>query len=379
MSFLPGLSYWERESFFKGIDFCVLGSGIVGISAAIRLRELHPNAKIIILERGMLPSGASTRNAGFACFGSISELLDDLENSTEDEMLALVEKRWQGLQRLMALTGDRLRYNECGGFEIFLEKDKELYHTCMEKMPYFNEKLQGIIGRKPYSDTSNMISAFGISGAEKMILNNAEGHIDTGSMMAALIYKAKDINISIFNGAHIIGIENSSNGLSLECSDGRQIRTAKLLIATNGFASTFTGEASLQPARNQVLITKPIPGLKVKGTFHYDQGYYYFRDAGDNRILFGGGRNLSPKAETTENFGTTDIIKERLLKMMRELILPDTPFEVDMWWSGILGVGPVKQPIIKKLDEHTAIAVRMGGMGVAIGSLVGTEGAELLA
>ena len=58
----------------------------------------------------------------------------------------------------------------------------------------------------------------------------------------------------------------------------------------------------MQPARAQVLITKPIKNLQIKGTFHLDKGYYYFRNI-DNRILFGGGRNLDFKTEETSEFG----------------------------------------------------------------------------
>ena len=73
------LSYWEYTSWFSNIDYAIVGSGIVGLCCALRLRERFPDAKILILERGALPQGASTKNAGFACFGSISEILDDLK------------------------------------------------------------------------------------------------------------------------------------------------------------------------------------------------------------------------------------------------------------------------------------------------------------
>ncbi len=49
------LSYWERKTFFDKIDFLIIGAGIVGYSTAINLRALHPNSKIVIIERG-LPS-----------------------------------------------------------------------------------------------------------------------------------------------------------------------------------------------------------------------------------------------------------------------------------------------------------------------------------
>jgi glycine/D-amino acid oxidase-like deaminating enzyme len=72
------ISYWEQNAWFDEIDVLIIGSGIVGLNAALHLKTKSPRLKVLILERGMLPSGASTKNAGFACFGSPSELLDDL-------------------------------------------------------------------------------------------------------------------------------------------------------------------------------------------------------------------------------------------------------------------------------------------------------------
>ena len=41
-------------------------------------------------------------------------------------------------------------------------------------------------------------------------------------------------------------------------------------------------------------------------------------------------------------------------------------------------VNPVKTPIIKKTGENIYCAVRMGGMGIAIGSLVGEDAASMV-
>jgi hypothetical protein len=53
----------------------------------------------------MLPHGASTKNAGFACFGSISEIIDDLKSHSE-EVYQLVTKRLEGLRLLRKRLGD---------------------------------------------------------------------------------------------------------------------------------------------------------------------------------------------------------------------------------------------------------------------------------
>src|SRR5690606_21468473 len=94
------LSYWEYNTWLSNIDFAVIGSGIVGLNCALSLRKKYPNSKIVVFERGMLPSGASTKNAGFACFGSISEILEDLKTHSEEEVVQLVKTRVEGLKLL---------------------------------------------------------------------------------------------------------------------------------------------------------------------------------------------------------------------------------------------------------------------------------------
>ena len=43
-----------------------------------------------------------------------------------------------------------------------------------------------------------------------------------------------------------------------------------------------------------------------------------------------------------------------------------------------MAFGQNKAPIVKNVSDRISIGVRLGGMGVAIGSLVGEEVAELI-
>ena len=373
------LSYWERERFFFFIDFAVIGSGIVGLSAALRIRELAPGARVAVLERGPLPIGASTRNAGFACFGSVSELLEDMDKQGEEAVWALVERRWLGLQRLRQRLGDqRIRYESWGGFELFRPEEKELAARCAEAIPRFNRQARPITGLpETYRLANGRISELGFQGVSQLIWNTGEGQIHTGEMAKALQEKALDAGIAIFNGLPAEKLEELPAGVEIHTGLGWSFRAGSALIATNGFARQLLPELSVRPARNQVLITPPLPRLRFKGCFHYDRGYFYFRNI-DNRILLGGGRNLDVQGETTDEFGTTPLIREALLQLLREVILPGQEATVDSWWSGILGVGSQKAPIIQKVSPHVVAAVRLGGMGVAIGTLVGEEGAEVV-
>lgn len=371
------LSFWERDSFLNDIDVAIIGSGIVGLSTALTLRERNKLLRIAVLERGTLPEGASTRNAGFACFGSISELLDDLTNHSEDEVFGLVEQRFRGLARLRQRVGDaNMNFEPFGGFEIFKNTEGTTFEKCADSLTYFNKNVQSIVGRADNYQLSNR--DFGFKNVvPTTIWNTGEGQIDTGRTMTTLLRLAKENNILIFNGFKIKNISDDTEGALLETEDGWDLKVKKVVVATNGFARRLMPQLEVKPARNQVLITKPIPNFHLKGGFHYDKGYYYFRNVG-NRLLFGGGRNLAVEHEMTDVFGTTDFIQNTLNQLLKEVILPEQSFKIDMWWSGILGIGDQKKPIIERVSPNVIVAVRMGGMGVAIGSLVGEEAAALV-
>ncbi|NJB71411.1 glycine/D-amino acid oxidase-like deaminating enzyme [Saonia flava] len=366
-------SYWEYKLWLSNIDFTIVGSGIVGLSCALSLKNKYPEAKILVLEKGILPQGASTKNAGFACFGSISEIVSDLQTHSEDEVLGLVKKRWDGIQLLRKTLGDEnIDFQNHGGHELFMYYDEKLYQDCLAKLNEVNSLLKPIFGVKGFREHGNSFNFRKVK--EQYITNSLESQIDTGKMMDSLINKVSNAGIHILNSITVKEyVENPDNVLVK--TNLFDFKTNKLLIATNGFAPQLTTE-EVKPARAQVLITKPIKNLHVKGTFHLDQGYYYFRNI-DNRILFGGGRNLDFKAEETSDFGETHLVQNTLKKMLHDIILPSTSFEVDYSWSGIMGVGKTKNPIVKQLSNHVYCGVRLGGMGIAIGSFVGKELADL--
>ncbi|MAP55709.1 FAD-dependent oxidoreductase [Altibacter sp.] len=370
------LSYWERKTWLEDIDHAIIGSGIVGLSCALALRKKYPKAKIVVFEKGSLPSGASTKNAGFACFGSVSEILEDLKTHTEAEVVQLVNDRVAGLELLRETLGDKnLDYQQHGGYELFSKNDPDLYEECLLKIPYINDLLKNVfLSKKDIFSIKNDV--FGFKNIQnKLIFNEYEGQLDTGRMMLALLEKISKESILVINCAKIDAFEQKNSEILLKMSNSEDLSVASLFIATNGFAQQFVRD-DVQPARAQVLITKPIAELKVRGTFHLDKGYYYFRNI-DNRILLGGGRNLDFKTEKTSEAGLTALVQNRLEELLSHTILPDTAFEVDTRWSGIMGVGGQKKPILRELVPNVYCGVRLGGMGVAIGSSVGQQLANL--
>lgn len=309
----------------------------------------------------------------------MTELLDDLERMGEDKAWSLVEKRWRGLSRLRSRLGDaNLDFAEFGGFELFREEEEEQFHACMDRLDTFNEMLEGITGRKDiFVPADDRIREFGFRNVRRLIWNRAEGQLHAGKMIEGLLRQARGLGVYVLTGMAVDSLEDRERFVELKAGPGWTLQARRVLVATNGFARELLPALPVHPARNQVMLTVPVPGIRIRGTFHYDRGYYYFRDV-DGRLLLGGGRNLAESEEQTPELGTTPLIRAALSRLLKEVILPGQSVGIDRWWSGVLGVGGEKVPVVERVSSNIAVAVRMGGMGVAIGTLVGEQGAGLL-
>lgn len=366
-------SYWERET-LRHFDLIVVGGGIVGLSTGLFYAESHPNARIAILERGLFPEGASTKNAGFACFGSIAELEHDLEHLGAERTLELVLKRFSGLQLLRQTFGDQeIDYREVGGYELCFEAPD------LERINFFNNLLEPSLGQRPYSVIEN--GDFGFSDRVKfMIKNTLEGTIDTGKMMGVLQRKVGLLGVQTFTQSAVTKIEDRDRGkvVRVETASGPiELLAQQVALCTNAFSKDFLPEADVQPGRGMVLVTKPNSAFDWEGSFHYHDGYHYFRTV-DGRLLLGGGRQLDREGEATTEAGINDSIKAQLLADIKSFIAPNIAFEVDLCWSGTMAFGADKNPIVQRIDDYTVAGIRLGGMGVAIGMGVGKELAGLL-
>ena len=370
-------SIWEARSFGPDTDLAVVGAGITGLFTAWHARRAAPRRKVVVLERGPHPSGASVKNAGFACFGSPSQLLHDLDQEGPDSALHRLEERWLGLQELRAALGDgAIGFEPMGGYEVFMPGDP-LYTRVEERFTELNQALNGIFGQKVFSWADDRIGKLGLN-AGHLAWNPLEGAVDSGLLIRRLVQVALEAGVEVRYNALVEGWEEQATGVDLHLADGHLVKAAQAVIATNGYSRGLLPAVDVVPGRGQVLLTTPIAGLKLKGTFHMDEGYYYFRDY-DGRVLLGGGRHLDKAGETTTEDGTTPLIQTALERLLRKTILPDTAFAIERRWSGIMGFRAQGGPaLVERLSPHVVVAAGLGGIGVAIGIRVARRAAELV-
>lgn len=365
-------SIWELETFYRKRDIIIIGAGFTGLWSAISIKEKHPEKSVLVVERSAIPIGASSRNAGFACFGSLTELIADSEKIGWQKTLELVKMRFDGLQKIKTyLKPETIDFELCGGYEI-LNDD-----SVLSQIDEVNENLKNITGiTETYFLSNSKIAEFGLGKTEILIENPLEGSLHSGKLLHQLLQKCNDLKIEFLFGTEVLGINETSNSVQVT-TQNIELETEKLVIATNAFTKSLFPDVDLVPARGQILVTEPISNLKLKGTFHYDEGFYYFRNLGD-RVLLGGGRNQDFKNEETTDFSTTEFLQNHLEQFLKEIILPNQNFKIAHRWSGIMAMGNEKSPIIEKISDRQIAAVRLSGMGVALAPKVGELVAELI-
>ncbi|REG83076.1 NAD(P)/FAD-dependent oxidoreductase [Algoriphagus antarcticus] len=370
-------SYWEKKHFFH-YDLIVVGSGFVGLSTAIHYKKKHPKANVLVLERGVFPTGASTKNAGFACFGSLTEILDDFWHMTHDEVLALVDRRYTGLQAIRKQFGEKnLGYSHSNGYELLEESQLE----ATDQMAGVNKLLKSLFKEEVFSLVKNP-GKMGFSDQVKAIVKNKfEGELDPGMYMTSLWKLAQQEGIRILTGVSVCEIRKDEGIVLAEDAAGEinlEFMGGKIAICTNAFTKKLWPGSDIQPGRGLILLSKPLDfEIPWKGSFHMDKGYVYFRQI-DGRLLLGGARNIDFEGEKSMGFEVNPKIKFHLEKLADEVIFPGKNLAWDTEWTGIMAFGKIKSPLIQQVDAKTVAAVRLGGMGVAIGWQVGKELSVLL-
>jgi glycine/D-amino acid oxidase-like deaminating enzyme len=371
------ISYWERDTWFNNIDFLIIGAGFTGLFCALAIRKKYPDAKIDVAERDPIARGASTKNAGFACFGSLGEILDDVQDEPLESTLNRVVRRHEGLQKLRAIIPDSVcDFEETGGFELFRSNEQNDFETCLLRLDEINSAIKDKVGFAPYHVAD--VSSFGFNRIKNAFGISREGMLHPAKAIAHLQKLCVTADIKLLHGFEVKKLIPESTCVEVETTTVK-FSARKVILATNGFTSTFLGDLAVKPARGQVLITSPITNLPFKGTFHMDKGFYYFRNVG-NRVLLGGARNLDFEGETTSALALNEKIQAHLEETLRTQILPGKDFTIEHRWSGIMAFGHdgEKEPVVCEAQPNIIAAYRLGGMGVALSAQVADEVSELI-
>lgn len=371
-------SYWERCAFEGPWDVVVIGAGLTGCSTAFHLRKAWPDARIAVVDRHHPGEGASSKNAGFVCFGSPTELFDDARERSVGEVVGLVRDRVRGARALRRILGDAaIEYRASGGLEFFpADGVGEIFtpfDAVADELEVWNDQLRNVLPEPAFRKVEPPPA---LGPGQAIELPN-EGVLNPMSALFAWYDRLRSSDVRLITGQSVASIGDLGGQLSVEVTSGT-VSAERVAVCTNGVGGDLLRSIDapiVRPARNQVAVYRSDRPHGLEHAIHAGAGYYYVRPLDLHHVLFGGARHLDPRGETTVTFGESALILDEIDRCIRSW-LPGPRWTRVHTHQGVLGLREGKRPVVGHVGDGTYAAVGFGGMGVALSTEAGRALAE---
>jgi gamma-glutamylputrescine oxidase len=151
----------------------------------------------------------------------------------------------------------------------------------------------------------------------------------------------------------------------------------QVLVATDGYGHGLVPELAdaIWPARGQVVVSRPLDEVLYDRPHYARQGFDYWQQLPDRRLLLCGFRDFSILDELTDVEETTAPIQRTLERFLDELI--GAPASISHRWAGIFGLTQDMLPLVGRVPGRDGLWVAGGYSGH--GNVLGFACGELVA
>ena len=336
------------------VDVAIVGGGVTGCSAALRLAEA--GLRVRVHDARGIAEGASGRNGGFVLRGGAARY--DVARETYGAERAASFWRWteEALERMAELGGDALR--RTGSYRLAADEEERegirLEYEALRKDGFEAEWLEDVPGG----------AAGRFRGA---ISHSGDGSIQPARFVRGLAARAAEA-----------GAELREHDL---VEDLEALDADRILVATDGYGHGLVPELSdlIWPTRGQVIASEPLDRGLYDRPHYARQGFDYWQQLPDGRILLGGFRDVSILDELTDVEETTPAIQSSLESFLHELVGQEVP--VTHRWAGIFGLTQDMLPLVGSVpgrDGRVWVAAGYSGHGNVLGFACGELVADAL-
>ena len=367
------------EDLPRAVDTVVIGCGLTGASAAYHLGK--GGIQCVILDRKGISGGATGRNGGFLTPG----LADSIHSSIERLGPEVTKQLYEYTQTCIDEIETFILSNE---IECELRFDGEVILAVTPE--------EGIHLKKSY-DTLNKICGANYewwdketcrircksSSYECGMFKRRAANLWPAKLVAGIVERAIAFGANMQSHTNVLSIRKQ-NDKCIVITDRGDIICNHIVHATNAWSSELIPSLHgiITPVRNQVIMTSPQVPMWNFGLCA-NEGYEYFMQRPDGRILLGGMRNLTETAEwnCNDEGNPTDIVSVSLRSYFQKHFDDlKTHCETEHEWIGILGFSKDRNPLIGPLRSRPGefIASGFSGHGMPFTFLAGRNVADMI-
>jgi gamma-glutamylputrescine oxidase len=321
-------------------DVEVIGGGVTGCACALALAE--GGLRVRLYDARSIAAGASGRNGGFALPGGAMRYDVACESFGRETARAYWRLTEDYLDRLEALAGDAL--TRPGSLRLAADEE-ELEQLRLEHAALVADGFEA--EWRPREALSPRLRKTFLSG----IFHPHHGSLQPARFSLRLAARAVEAGVEVCEGTRVESLDRLS--------------APRVVIATDGSGRGLLPELDevIWPARGQVVATEPWPERLFEYPHYARDGFDYWQQVPDGRIVVGGFRDFSILAELTDVEETTPTIQDALDAFLVEL-LGEMP-QVAYRWAGIFGLTQDFLPLVGRVPDRDGVWV-----GLMCGELV---------
>ncbi|MES1247498.1 MAG: FAD-dependent oxidoreductase [Actinomycetota bacterium] len=331
------------------VDVAIVGAGITGCSAALRLAE--GGLTVRVHDARGVAEGASGRNGGFALRGGASRYDVARETYGREQASGLWHWTERAIDDMAELAGDSLR--RTGSLRLaFDDEERGEIHAEYEAMVGDGVEAEWLDEPgEPFH------------GA---IVHAHDGALQPARFVRRLAARAADAGVEIREHDEV-------REVALLDAD-------RVVVATDGYGHGLVDELKdlIWPTRGQVIVSEPLGRVLYDRPHYARQGFDYWQQLPDGRLLLGGFRDVSIMDELTDVEETTPAIQASLETFMAQLI--GEPLRISHRWAGIFGLTQDMLPLVGRIPgrENVWVAGGYSGHGNVLGFACGALVADAI-
>jgi len=347
-------------------DVAVLGAGLTGVSAAYHLAAR--GCKVALVERDLVASGASGRNAGFLLRGVANTYSVAIKSHGRErsKLLWTISRDNHALiARLVETEKLDCLYAAHGSYTLALsEQEAKALDRSARALHEDGFPAESL-------DDTAVERLFPGGGFLAGLFNPGDGEIHPVRFVRGLARAAERHGARIFEKTPVTKLDLGATSAVLETPGGR-LSCSMVLLASNAWTGLIHPyfDGAIVGMRGQMFATAPCPERILPAPVYADFGFEYFRQLPDGRILAGGGRRASLDTELTYNDRPTDKVQGAIESFLHSCFPATRGLAVTHRWAGIMGFScdelPNIGPIPGSVNVYAAAGYHGHGLGYAI-------------
>ncbi|MFJ2367336.1 NAD(P)/FAD-dependent oxidoreductase [Pseudomonas sp. NPDC087697] len=361
-------------------DWLIIGGGFTGLSAAHTLAELHPQARIVIVDRQRAAQGASARNSGFVVAHENpagDELLGRPDNAYYQHSTQISRAANEEVRQRVSSLGIECDLHDQGYFFAVHDPDK------LEEAALKVQTLRDVGADAQFLQGQDLSRCLGTDFYHAGIWCRGGNALLQPAKYAKGLRDTLADNVSVYEYTDITGLERLANGNVRASSTQGSVEASQVLICVGPFLPRIgLTDRAVFPLELSASLSRPLTDDEYRQMGSPAQwGVLSTRPAGatlrltaDRRLLI---RNTVEYRYRDLAGSSLSARRQTHLRGLQRRFPWITEQHLQFTWTGHLSATRSGEPRFARVERGIYTVAGCNGSGVARGTLWGRLLAEM--